>query len=81
MWLLQKIKKTTVGVDIKANIALDLHEKIIIFLTTKKGQTESDDDYLSRFNSRLLNMNLDEGAHILCSPRIIGKELSQYITA
>ena len=29
---------------------------------------ESDDDFLSKFNSRLENMNMDGGAHVLCSP-------------
>ena len=65
----------------KANPDLTFHEKIIIFLTTKQGQTESDYDYLSKFNSRLENMNLVVGAHVLCSPQIIGKELSQCTTA
>ena len=32
LWLLQKIKKTTVGVDKRANPYLTLHEKMIIFL-------------------------------------------------
>ena len=66
--------------DIKTNIDLTLHEQIIIFLTTKQGQMESDDDYFSRFNSRLENMNLAGGAHVLCIPQIIGKDLSQCTT-
>ena len=61
----------------KANPDLTLHKQIIISVTTNQGKTESDDDYLSRFNSRLRNMNLDGGAHVLCSPQIIGKELGQ----
>ena len=77
LWLLQKLNKTTAGVDIKANPYLTLHEKIIILLTTNQGQTESDDEYLSRFNSRPKNMNLDGGAHLFCSPQIIFKELNQ----
>ena len=44
LWLLQKIKKTTSGVDMKANPDLTLHEKMIIFLTTKQGQMEFNDD-------------------------------------
>ena len=76
MWLLQKIKKTTEGVDMKTNPAFNFHEKMIIFLTTKQVQTESDDDYLSRFNSCLEKMNMDGGANLLCIPQIIGKKLS-----
>ena len=66
LWLLQKVNKTTAGVDMKANTDLRLHEIMIIFLNTKQGQTESNDDYLSRFNSRLENMNPDGGAHVSC---------------
>ena len=81
LWLLQKIKKMTAGVDMKANQDFNLHEKMIIFRTTQQCKTKSDDDYLNRFNSRLENMNLDGGAHVLCSPQIIGKYLSQCTTA
>ena len=76
LWLLQKIKKTTEGVYMKTNPALNFHEKMIIFLTTKQVQTESDDDYLSRFNSCLEKMNLAGGANLLCIPQIIDKKLS-----
>ena len=64
----------------KANTDLTLHEQMIVFLTAKQGQTELDDDYLSRFNSHLENMNLAGGANVLCSPQIIGKDLSQCTT-
>ena len=81
LWLLRKTKKTAAGVDMKANKALTLHGQIIIFLNTNQGQTESDDDYLSRFDSRIENMNLAGGTHVLCTPQIIGKYLSQCNTA
>ena len=42
-------------------------------MTKKQGQTESDDDSFSSFNSRLGKMSLDGGAHVLCSLKIIGK--------
>ena len=35
LWLLKKIKKTTAGVDMKANPALTLHEQMLIFMTTR----------------------------------------------
>ena len=56
--ILKKIKKTTAGVDMKANPALTIFEQILIFMTTRQGQSESDDDYLNNFNSRLENMIL-----------------------
>ena len=65
LWPRQKIKKTTAGVDMKANPDLTFHEQMIIFLTTNQGLTESDDDYLSRFNSRLEKLIWLE-AHTYC---------------
>ena len=64
----------------KENPYLNLHEKIIIFLTTEQGQTKLDDDYLSKLNSHLENMDFVGGAHVLCSSHIIGKDLSQCTT-
>ena len=50
LWLLKKIKKTTAGVDMKANPALTLHEQMLISMTTRQSQSESDDNYLNKFN-------------------------------
>ena len=50
LWLKIYIKKTTAGVDTKANPTLTLHEKMLIFMTTREGQSESDDNYLKFFN-------------------------------
>ena len=44
-------------------------------MTTKQGQLESDDEFLNKFNSRLENMILAGGGHILCSPQILGKDM------
>ena len=59
----------------KANPALTLHEQMIIFMNTRKGQLESDDNYLRKFNSRLENMILAGGGHMLRSPKILGKDM------
>ena len=80
LWLLKKIKKTTAGMDMKENPALTLHEQMLIFMTTRQGQSESDDDYLNKFNSRLENTILAGGGHILCSPKIIGKDMAYCTT-
>ena len=75
LWLLEKNKKITAGVDTKENPMLTLHEQMLMFVTTRQGQSESDDDYLRKFNSRLENMILAGGGHILCSPQILGKDM------
>ena len=44
-------------------------------MTTRKGQSETHDEYLNKFNSRLENMILAAGRHILCSTQILGKDM------
>ena len=44
-------------------------------MTTRQGQSETGDNYLNKFNSRLENMILARGGHILCSPQIFGKDM------
>ena len=66
--------------DTKANPALTLHEQMLIFVTTIQGQSESDDNYLNKFNSRLENMVLAGIGHMLCSPQILGKDMSSCTT-
>ena len=76
----KNIKKTTAGLDMKANPALTLHEQMLIFMTTRQCQSESDDDYLNKFNSILENMILAGGGHILCSTQILGKDMASCTT-
>ena len=59
----------------KANPVLSLHEKILSFLTMRQGIKESDDEYLTRFNSRYKVLELAGGGHIFCSPKILGKTI------
>ena len=44
-------------------------------MTKRQGQSDSDDNYLRKFNSRLENMILSGDRHILCSPQILGKDM------
>ena len=64
--------------DTTANPVLTLHEQMLIFMTTRQGQLELDDDYLNKFYSRLKNMILAGGGHILCSPQILGKDMVSF---
>ena len=43
IWLINKAKKTTAGVDTKANSELTLHENMMSLFTMRQVQTESDD--------------------------------------
>ena len=53
---------------------------MLIFMTTRQGKLDSDDDYLNKFNSRLENMILAGGGHILCIPQILGKYMASCTT-
>jgi len=52
LWLLEKLKAITAGVDTKSNPALTLHEQILTFFTMHQGSTESDDNYLTKFSEK-----------------------------
>ena len=71
----KKIKIITAGVDSKANPVLSLHAKILSFFTMRQGITESDEEYLTRFNSRHEILELAGGGHIFCSSKILGKTI------
>jgi len=75
LWLLNSLKSASSGMDFKANKALTLHEQLLTFLTTRQGQNKSDDDYLMHFNSRYRNLEMAGGAHVMCSPTLLGKEV------
>ena len=47
---MEELKKIIVGVYIKANPRLYLIEQPSSFITMHKGPTETNDEYLNRFN-------------------------------
>jgi len=49
------------GVDTKANPILSLHEQTLAFFMMRQYQTESDDEYLTRFNAKAKNLELVGG--------------------
>ena len=77
LWLMKKLQTVTAGMDLKANLALTLHEQLIIFFMTCQGQTESDNDYLVRFNARFKSLKNAGGAHLFCSPTLLRKKISE----
>lgn len=79
-WLLRTVKKITAGVDSKRNTALSLHKQILMFMAMRQGATESDDDFLTRFNARAESLELAGGGHIFCSPDILKKAIEHVTT-
>jgi len=77
LWFFRKMKVITTRVDLKANPVLSFHEQILMFFTTRQGDTESNDDYLSHFNSRCQSMEMSRRSHFLCSLKLLGKEVHE----
>ena len=64
LWFLENLKVITAGFDTKANPFLSLQEQCFTFITIQKGAMESDNEYLTIFNSLCKSLELDGGAHI-----------------
>ena len=55
LWIMEELKKTTAGVDIKTNRRLYLIEHLILLVTLRQVPNEMNDEYLDRFNARIKN--------------------------
>ena len=52
LWILEKVKTNSAGVESKAKPVLSYHEQLLFFLNMRQDQNENDDGYLTRFNSK-----------------------------
>ena len=57
-WIMEELKKITVGVYVKAKPGLPLIEQLILFVNMRQGPTETNDEYLESLNPRLQNLIL-----------------------
>ena len=71
----KKIKTITSAVNSKANPVLSLHEQILYFLTMHQVITESDNEYLTRFNYQYKFLELAGGGNIFFIPKILRKTI------
>ena len=76
IWLLNKVKKITAGVDKKANPELTLHEYTMDLFTMRQGHTDAYEECLNRFKSRLQNMEMAGGKNLLYSPQLTKQKLN-----
>ena len=70
IWLVEKTKLVSAGVDEKANIYCSLIRAITSFVTMHQGALESNDSFWKRIESNALTMELAGGEHIMYSPKI-----------
>eukprot|EP00957_Ditylum_brightwellii_P058808 4458361-Ditylum_brightwellii.AAC.1 len=76
IWLLESLKLATAGIDSKSNKYDYLIEAILMFLTMRQGDTESNDGFLKRFKANAQTPELAGGEHIFCSSQLEGDSLS-----
>ena len=74
LWLLKKLKMAVAGLDEKANKYDIVYTALMIVVTMRQGETESNDDYLTRFKSNWETMMLIGGSHFFVSKEIIGHQ-------
>ena len=71
LWLLEQLKQITSGLDSKSNKRCNLFDALLVFITMKQGNEESDSAYMKRFRVNLDTLCSAGGRHILCSPELI----------
>ena len=79
LWLLREIKKTTSGIDDKANAYVSMHDVISQLYRMKQGSQKANDNYLVRFKTNVAAVELTGGRHIFASPIISGPECERSI--
>ena len=71
IWLLEKVKLVSSGIDTKANKYCTLVQALTSFCTIRQGATESNDSFRKRIDSSALTLSLSGGNHMLWSPELI----------
>ena len=71
IWLLEKVKLASAGVNSKMNKHYTLLQALTSFCTIKQGVNESNDSFRKRVDAASLTLTLVGGEHFLCSPELI----------
>ena len=61
IWLLIEIKQAIFGIDLKASLKFTLHEAASTLYKMKQGEIEANDNYLERFKSNIMTVELTVG--------------------
>ena len=70
---LEQLRLTTAGIDNKSNKYDNLRKVLRQFLNMRQYETESNDDYVMRFNANAETLKLTAGLGFFASPIIMGK--------
>ena len=58
LWLMKEANKITAGIEVKLNNSATLHHTIRGFVKTKKGASESNDNFRINFDNIYKNMDI-----------------------
>ena len=71
LWLMKTLKALTSGLDNKSNKRYNLFNALLVFITIRQGENESDSGYMKRFKINMDTLLSAGGRHILCSPELV----------
>ena len=78
VWLLEKAKLASSGVDQRANKHATLIKALTNLCNIWQGATESNDSYRKRVDAYALTLSLSGGNYVMCSPELIDAEDKDY---
>jgi len=73
LWLLQELKKTTSGIDSKAEPRSTLIDSFFGIFKIQQGPTEANDAFLERYKANVGVVELAAGDYIFCCNRLMTK--------
>ena len=75
LWLLQKIKIISAGVDTTANVVITYHQQFMSLLYFKQESTDSIEEYLKRFNDLVATTKLAGGENMWYCEKLFNKKI------
>ena len=67
LWLLKELRKSTAGLNVKAEPRSNIIDTVSELFRMKQGRTESNDSYFEVFKVNLSTLELAGGSHFFCS--------------
>ena len=71
IWLLERVKLISAGVDGRSNKHAILIKSLTSLCNIKQGANESNDSFRKRIDAYALTLSLTNGEHVMCSPDLM----------
>ena len=73
IWLLREMKKACLGIDLKVNPYVTLHNGIGLLYCMRQGPSKLDDAYVERFKNNVATLEMVQGSNLFYSSGIVRK--------